>query len=266
MENKKITVQFLSDNKETVSIKCLKVFSEKQLNKIRDRMSLIKEGGILYPSKFAKEINKNSVFVSKDGKIINSKNDSLYIIETTSKTIKETKNCSDVKIFSERCKCEETKVEEIISVEKVKEESIKQEQPIQSVKCECEKQEQKMAWKEAKERSIGSLKKAEQARSEATEAEAKIETVTIEKEEPKIVQEQVHDILPTIEIKAQPIPSEDEKLNSALTSVLESIQRKAETHQEQKPKEETEVEKLRLELMRKKLELIELWMSHNKSE
>jgi hypothetical protein len=100
-KNKKITIQFSNGDDNISSIKCLKIFTEEHFNKIKNKVSLIKEGGILYPSKFAKNTNKNSIFVSKDGKIVKEKKDSFYVIETTSNTIKEIKDCTDVKIYSE---------------------------------------------------------------------------------------------------------------------------------------------------------------------
>lgn len=210
--NNRITIQFISDNKILSSIQCLKVFSENQLNKIKGKISLIKDGAVLYPAKYAND-RKNIIFLAKDG-TITSKNNAVLAIETTNKIIKEIKNCNKAKIIGE-------------SIEKI--------QPT-------------LTWKEVKDKSMDVLKKAEQARVNATEAEAKMETIVEIKDEPKIEKSE----------------SEDDKLDKTLTMVLESIQKKMETQKEQKTKEETEMEKLRMELTRKKLELIEMFLKANK--
>lgn len=57
----------------------------------------------------------------------------------------------------------------------------------------------------------------------------------------------------------------DEQIDTALLSVLENIKEKT-IIKEEKQKADNEVEKLRLELMRKKLELISQWLEANKEE
>lgn len=222
MKNKQITVQFFKNDENATSIKCLKIFTKEHFNKIKNKVLLIKEGGILYPSKFVENPNKNSIFVTKDGKVVNNKKDSFYIIETANKIMNETKDCTNVKIFSE------STIKPLISSKEVIEErTIVAMDPATVVKCECKNEN----------------------KEKPTE-----EVVIIAKKEEKN---------PIVEVK---VPTEDEKLDNVLTSVLESIQKKAQKLEEVRPKEETEVEKLKLELMKAKLSLIHEWIKSNKEE
>jgi hypothetical protein len=166
--NNRITIQFISDNKVLTSIQCLKVFSENQLNKIGDKISLIKDGGILYPTKISnKHPGKNLIYLTKEGKVVKDKKDSFYVIEMASKTISEIKNCDAVRMFSEIM----TTILPIVE----KDEAIVD----KLVNEKIGRKSEPITWKEVKNKSMDVLKKAEKARTEATEADGKIETIVI---------------------------------------------------------------------------------------
>jgi uncharacterized membrane-anchored protein YjiN (DUF445 family) len=140
---------------------------------------------------------------------VKEKKDSFYIIETTHKTINETKDYLNVKIFSESTMKHVNRQPPRLSKEVREERAIGTVDPVslldakstteQEIKCEC---------KEEKEDISEPIK----------------ETIVAPKQEVTIVKEEIKKEEPIIEVK---VPTEDEKLDSVLSSVLESIQKKA---------------------------------------
>ena len=248
MESKKIVIQFFKENKNIKTIQCLKVFSKEQAQKIREKASLIKDGAILIPAKFVKKLNENSMLISKSGRVVKSKDKALYAIESSKNTLDELRCCDKIKIFES--------------------ESVKEEK---QQTCACIQEVVEPQTDKNDEEIVDAfVNRKINERALPVQVQVAV-TETLSQRKEKVVEEEL--ILAEVKeetVKKQPVQEtvvtkQEDELDKTLASVLESIQRKAES-KEEKRKEDTENEKLKLELTRKKLELISLWISANKQE
>jgi len=208
MDSKIITITIVDQNKPR-QIKCLKVLSKEHYLKIKDKISLLKEGSIVYSARIFDQNNigdNDILFISKTREVVKEIKDAKYVIESKKKIA-------------------------AITV------------PIISIN-------------ENDEKDVDKLLEAARTRNK--------------KEFPKRVK--VMESLIDKKIKDMPTPQTDDeikeesdKIDETLLKVLENIKAKT-VIKEEKAKADSEVEKLKLELMKAKLSLINKWIDANKEE
>jgi len=205
MDSKIITITIVDQNKPR-QIKCLKVLSKEHYQKIKDKISLLKEGNsIVYSAKIFDQNNigdNDILFLSKTKEVVKEIKDAKYVVESKKK---------------------------IITAVTV---------PVISVN-------------ENDEKAVNKLIEAARIKNK--------------KEFPKRVK--VMESLINKKIKDVPTPktpeeTSDDKIDATLLSVLENIKAKT-VIKEEKEKADSEERKLKNELMKAKLELINKWLDAN---